>query len=62
MPKDMPQVDMSPQAIDRRLRTLSELFEFAQSLKGVRWLGEVRELQAETAKEDSLPAQKIARS
>lgn len=53
MAKEMPHVDMSPQAIDRRLRTLSELFEFAQSLKGVRWLGEMRELQAEAAREDT---------
>lgn len=53
MPKEMPPVDMSPQAIDRRLRPLSELFAFAQSLKGVRWLGEVRELQAEAVKEDA---------
>ncbi len=39
-------VDMSPEAIDRRMRTLSELWEFGQSLKGVKRLGRTRDLKA----------------
>ncbi len=39
-------VDMSPEAIDRRMRTLSELWEFGQSLKGARRLGRTRDLKA----------------
>ncbi len=39
-------VDMSPEAIDRRMRTLSGLWEFGQSLKGARRLGRTRDLKA----------------
>ncbi len=38
-------VDMSPEAIDRRMRTLSELWEFGQSLKGAKRLGRTRDLK-----------------
>lgn len=42
-------VDMSPEAIDRRMRTLSELWEFGQSLKGAKWLGKVKDLETAAA-------------
>jgi hypothetical protein len=38
-------VDMSSKAMDRRLRRLSDLWEFAQSLKGAKWLGKVKDLE-----------------
>ncbi len=39
-------VDMSPEAIDRRMRTLSGLWKFGQSLKGAKRLGRTRDLKA----------------
>ena len=39
-------VDMSSAAMDRRLRRLSDLWEFGQSLKGAKWLGKVKDLEA----------------
>jgi hypothetical protein len=39
-------VDMSPEAIDRRLRTLSDLHRLGMSLRTVRWLGKVHDLRA----------------
>ncbi len=39
-------VDMSPEAIDRRMRRLSGLWEFGQSLKGAKRLGKARDLKA----------------
>jgi hypothetical protein len=38
---------MSPEAIDRRLRTLSGLYQFATTLKSVKWLGKVKDLEAQ---------------
>ncbi len=38
-------VDMSPEAIDRRLRDLSQLYDFARQVKGARWLGEVKDVE-----------------
>ncbi len=40
-------VDMSPDAIARRLRTVSELFQFSLTLKNVKWLGKVKDLEAQ---------------
>ncbi len=34
---------MSPEGIDRRLRELSELYQFTTTLKDVRWLGKVED-------------------
>jgi len=34
-------VDMSPEAIDRRLRELSDLYDFGKELKKIRHLGPV---------------------
>ncbi len=45
--KAPPGVDMSPEAIDRRLRTLSGLYQFATTLKSVKWLGKVKDLEAQ---------------
>ena len=36
-------VDMSPEAVDRRFRELSQLYEFAVSLKSFKILGPVKE-------------------
>ena len=43
-------VDMSPEAIDRRLRTMGDLYKLGMSLRSVRWLGKVNDLreQAQT--------------
>jgi hypothetical protein len=38
---------MSPEGIDRRLRTLSGLYQFATTLKTVKWLGKVKDLEAQ---------------
>ncbi len=40
-------VDMNPDAIARRLWTISELYDFARTLKGVKWLGKAKDLQNE---------------
>ncbi len=40
-------VDMSPEAIDRRLRTVSELYQFATTVKHVKWLGKAKDLEVE---------------
>ncbi len=37
---------MSSEAIDRRLRRLSDLWKFGQSLKRAKWLGKVKDLEA----------------
>ncbi len=39
-------VDMSPDAIARRLRTVSELYAFSLTLKNVKWLGKAEDLKA----------------
>ncbi|MCP4656970.1 MAG: hypothetical protein GY856_16285 [bacterium] len=39
-------VDMSPEAIDRRLRTLSGLYQLAMSFKDIKWLGKAKDLEA----------------
>jgi hypothetical protein len=36
---------MSPEAIDRRLRTVSELFHFATTVKDIKWLGKAKDLE-----------------
>ncbi len=38
-------VDMSPEAIARRLRTVSELYDFTRTLKNVEWLGKAKDLR-----------------
>ncbi len=44
--KAPPGVDMSAEAIDRRLRTVSELYQFAITLKAFKRLGKARDLEA----------------
>lgn len=44
--KAPPGVDMSPEAIDRRLRTVSELYQFATTVKNIKWLGKAKDLEA----------------
>ncbi len=44
--KAPPGVDMSPEGIDRRLRTVSELYQFATTVKQVKWLGKAKDLEA----------------
>jgi hypothetical protein len=41
-----PRVDMSPEALDRRLRELSQLHRFGKALEGARRLGTVAEVEA----------------
>ena len=38
-------VDMSPEAIDRRLRELAGLYRIGMSLQGARRLGKLRDLE-----------------
>ena len=47
---------MSPEAIDRRLRTVSELYQFATTVKDVRWLGKAKDLEARRSDDDARPA------
>jgi hypothetical protein len=42
-----PPVDLSPEAIDRRLRDLGQLYRLGKAITGARWLGTVRELGLE---------------
>ncbi len=44
--KAPPGVDMSAEAIDRRFRAVSELYQFATTVKDVRWLGKAVDLEA----------------
>jgi hypothetical protein len=45
-PRDRPaKVDMSPEAIDRRLRKLAQLYRLGLSLSKARRIGKVRETQ-----------------
>jgi len=38
-------VDMSPEAIARRLRPISEFYDFTRTLKNVKWLGKAKDLR-----------------
>lgn len=38
---------MSPEAIDLRFRRLSGLYQFATTLKTVKWLGKVKDLEVQ---------------
>lgn len=38
---DLTRVDMSPEAIDRRLRDLAQIYKLGMSLRGAKWLGQV---------------------
>jgi hypothetical protein len=44
-----PEVDMSEEAIDRRLRELGQLYRLGMELRGARWLGTVEELARDAA-------------
>ena len=48
--KAPPGVDMSPEAIDRRLRTVSELYQFATTMKNIKWLGKAKDLEPQELK------------
>ncbi len=50
--KAPPGIDMRPEAIDRRFRTLSELYQFATTVKDVKWLGKARDLDARRSGDD----------
>lgn len=43
-PSDPKHPDMSPEAIDRRLRELSQIYKLGMSLRGAKWLGPVNAL------------------
>lgn len=51
-PEHPPKVDMSPQAIDRRLRELGQLYELGMSLQKARRIGKVGKSVSETPKEN----------
>ena len=55
-------VDMSPEAIDRRMRTLSGLWDFGQSLKGAKRLGKTRDLKAEATGKNAKGGRKTQES
>ena len=38
---DCPHTDMSPEAIDQRLRDLAQIYKLGMSLRGAQWLGPV---------------------
>lgn len=38
---DFKHADMSPEAIDRRLRELSQIYKLGMSLRGAKWLGPI---------------------
>ncbi len=40
-PPDPKRPDMSPAAIDQRLRELSQIYKLGMSLRGAKWLGPV---------------------
>ncbi len=46
-------VDMSSEAMDRRLRRLSSLWKFGQSLKDAKWLGKVKDLEAKASDQNA---------
>ena len=48
-------VDMSPEAIDRRLRELSQLYELGLEIRGARWIGTVEEIAQRTAEGKAAP-------
>jgi hypothetical protein len=39
-------VDMSSEALDRRLRSLAGIYKLGISLKGAKWVGKVEDLKA----------------
>ena len=45
-------VDMSPEAIDRRLRELGQLYELGIEIRTARWLGTLKDIEASSAKND----------
>lgn len=48
-------VDMSPEAIDQRLRDLGQLYELGIEIRSARWLGTLKDLERSSAKSDSMP-------
>ncbi len=43
---------MSPEAIDRRLRELGQLYELGIEIRTARWLGTLKEIEESSAKSD----------
>lgn len=41
LPDDLLTIDMSPAAVDRRLRTVAQLYRLGMALRDVLWLGPV---------------------
>lgn len=48
-------VDMSPEAIDQRLRELGQLYELGVEIRSAQWLGTLKELEESSAKRGSAP-------
>jgi len=46
-PRRTIQVDMSPEAIDRRMRELAQLYRLGMRIRSARRLGKVRDLRRE---------------
>ena len=52
-------VDMSSEAIDRRLRELSQLYELGLEIRGAHWLGTLEEIaNRDSAPESGLDAER----
>ncbi len=53
--KTPPGVDMSAEAVDRRFRAMSELYQFATTVKDVKWLGKAKDLEARESVDNREP-------
>lgn len=50
-----PPIDMSDEAIDRRLQEMGQLYELGIELRSARWLGQLDELKGESSGEENSP-------
>ncbi len=60
--KAPPGVDMSEEAIDRRFRALSELYQFATNVKDVKWVGKAKDLARQAEGDRGSSARETARA
>ena len=49
-------VDLSPEAIDRRLRELGQLYELGMQISRARWLGKLEDVEPSSSKDGGNPA------
>jgi hypothetical protein len=48
VPPNYKNADMSPEAIDRRLRELSQIYKLGMSLRNAKWLGPINAPREDT--------------